>query len=84
MTINSNEWGKLASRIIKVELKKKEMTYKQLAAKLCELNIEYQESDISGRLSRANFSAAFFLQCLTALDIKALQLEDLNCSSVHR
>ena len=70
----NQDWGKMASRILKVEIAKQELTYKELAAKLNELGVNYKESDITARLSRGSFSAAFFIQCLKAMGAKNIEL----------
>ncbi|MEP2640699.1 DUF6471 domain-containing protein [Roseobacter sp.] len=64
-----NEWETKAANILKAELKLKGVSY----AKLAEL-IGDKEPNVRNKLSRGKFSAAYFLQCLTAIKTTSLTL----------
>jgi len=74
--MNTNKWDKSASRLLKAELAKREITYAQLQEKLAIMGIEKTATHIGAMLSRGTFSAVFFLQCLLAIGVKNLQLDD--------
>lgn len=69
------EWEAKAANILKAELKRKGVTYSGLVDKLAEIGVEEKEVNIRNKLSRGKFTAAFFLQCLTAIGSKQLLLE---------
>jgi hypothetical protein len=64
----------LAANILKAELKRKGVTYAQLVEKLAAIGIVDAEVNIRNKLSRGKFTAAFLLQCLTAIEVKQLAL----------
>ena len=61
------EWETRAANLLKAELKRKGVTYAQLVEKLEGIGISEKEVNVRNKLSRAKFSAAFFLQCLMAI-----------------
>jgi hypothetical protein len=77
MTEREKEWAGKASRFIKAELKRAEMTYAQLAEKLNEHGLEETEGSVGAKLGRGTFSVAWFLAVLTVLGIAAIALADL-------
>jgi hypothetical protein len=70
------EWDNVALIIIKTELSKRHLTYQDLAEKLKAIGIEENVRNMSNKLSRGSFSAIFFIQCLHALGVKQLNLDD--------
>jgi hypothetical protein len=73
MPIHS-EWETKAANILKAELKRKGVTYSGLVDKLAEIGVEEKEVNIRNKLSRGKFTAAFFLQCLSAIGVNDLKL----------
>lgn len=71
-----NEWEERAANILKAQLKLKGVTYSQLVEKLGEIGVDEKEANIRNKLSRGKFSAAFMLQCLSAIDANKLVLEE--------
>jgi hypothetical protein len=63
------DWEAFAANLLKAELKRKGVTYAQLADLVGD-----KEANIRNKLSRGKFTAAFFLQCLGAVDVKELRL----------
>ena len=68
------DWEKKVQTLMKVELAKRSLTYKQLSEKLAELGIVESEPNIRNKLSRGTFSAVFLIQCLEAIGVKNLDL----------
>jgi hypothetical protein len=50
--------------------------YRELAEKLTALGIPETERNIASKISRGGFTAAFFIQCLSAVGCTTLRLED--------
>lgn len=69
-----DEWTLKAKNILKAELKRRGVTYRQLSDKLGEIGIHETEKNLNNKISRGGFSAAFFLQCLEAIDTETLHL----------
>jgi hypothetical protein len=59
-----SDWEVLSANMLKAELKRKGVTYAQLADMIGD-----KEVNIRNKLSRGKFSAAFMLHCLTAIGV---------------
>lgn len=69
------EYETKAKNILKGELKRKGVTYAQLAEKLAAMDIHENERNLNNKISRGGFSAAFLLQCLEAIGSQQLRLD---------
>jgi hypothetical protein len=70
------EYETRAKNLLKGELKRRGVTYAQLAEKLKELGVQENERNLNNKISRGGFTAAFLIQCLTAIGATSLRLED--------
>ena len=72
------EWEARASAFLKAELKKAEVTYVDLAARMKKHGFkEETEASITNKLKRGSFAATFFLACLAALEQDGVALEEI-------
>lgn len=62
--------------LLKGELKRRGITYAQLAAKLADLGVQENERNLNNKINRGGFTAAFLIQCLEAIGAQVLRLED--------
>jgi hypothetical protein len=69
------DWEAKVANLLKAELKRKGITYSQLTERLASLGIDEREVNIRNKLARGKFSAAFLVQCLTAIGCQRLVLE---------
>ena len=69
-----NEWEAQVSGLLKAELKRHNVTYAQLVDKLAAIGVEESEPNVRNKLARGKFSAAFLVQCLTAIGLDHLRL----------
>lgn len=69
-------WAKIASKSIRAEMAKHDMSYRDLVQKLENMNININDDDLRSRVSKGTFSATLFIQCLKAMEVKAWLLED--------
>jgi len=69
-------WQDRIKGILKAELKRRNVSYKQLAEKLWAMGIHDSERNINNKISRGGFTAVFFVQCLVAIGCANLRLED--------
>ena len=67
--VEQTDWEMQAANILKAELKRKGVTYAQLADLIGD-----KEVNIRNKLSRGKFSAAFLLQSLNSIAIFDLRL----------
>ena len=70
----NREYETLAKNLLKGELKRRGVTYAQLVEKLGKIDISENERNLNNKISRGGFSAAFFLQCLRAIDCDEIQI----------
>jgi hypothetical protein len=68
------EYETRAKNLLKAELKRKGVTYAQLAEKLAALGVHETERNLNNKISRGGFSAAFLLQSLAALELSEVRL----------
>ncbi|WP_246730409.1 DUF6471 domain-containing protein [Nitratireductor mangrovi] len=54
---------------------KRTVTYSQLLERLESIGVQEDERNLRNKVSRGKFTAAFMLQCLTALGPRQLQLD---------
>ena len=72
----TREYETRAKNLLKGELKRRGLTYSDLATKLGELGISETDRNLNNKISRGGFSAAFLLQCLDAIGAQSLRLSD--------
>jgi len=71
------EWAERAARHLKVELKRADLTYDDLAERLKEHGFNETKASIANKLARATMSAHFFLAALAATGREGVTLEDI-------
>ena len=69
------DWEARAANLLKAELKRKGVTYSQLVEKLAGIGVDEKEVNVRNKLSRGKFTAAFLLQCLSAIGSQQLHLD---------
>ena len=69
------EYEAKAKNLLKGELKRKGVTYAQLAEKLNGLGVQESERNLNNKISRGGFSAAFMLECLEAIGVNDIRLD---------
>jgi hypothetical protein len=71
-----DRWENKAKTLLRVEMTKQGLSYKDLQAKLAAIGVVEEEPAIRNKVGRGKFSAAFLLQCLEAIGCEALRLSD--------
>jgi len=77
--MSEDNWNKQAKNILKASLKRKNLTYQNLAKELDSIGIEENQNSIATKLSRGSFSFSFFLQCMCVLKINKIELDLQGC-----
>jgi Domain of unknown function (DUF6471) len=70
------EYEAKAKNLLKGELKRRGVGYRELAEKLTALGVPETERNLANKISRGGFTAAFLIECLTAIGCTNLRLED--------
>ena len=68
------EWRAQTKGILKAELKRRGITYQELAAHLAELGVQETPENIANKISRGKFSAVFLMQCMEAINCPTLSI----------
>lgn len=72
----TQEYEEKAKNLLKGELKRRGVTYAGLVEKLDGIGVKETERNLANKISRGGFTAAFLLQCLTAIGCKNLRLDE--------
>ena len=73
--MDETDWHGLVKGMLKAEVKRRNMTYDQLSAKLAEIGVSETPTNLRTKISRGGFSAVFFVQCLKAIGCRAVDLQ---------
>jgi len=68
------DWQAQAKGIIRGELKRRNLSYKDLADRLQAIGVKETERNISNKIARGGFTAVFFLQCMEAIGVQNIHL----------
>ncbi|SFU26332.1 DUF6471 domain-containing protein [Paraburkholderia aspalathi] len=69
------DWNREAKRLLRAELVRRQIGYKQLAVLLEGLGVKETERSIANKISRGAFTFVFFLQCMKALRRPAVHID---------
>ena len=70
------DWQAHVKGLLKAELKRRHVGYRELAEKMGDLGIHETEANIANKISRGGFTAVFLVQCLEAIGCHVLHLEE--------
>lgn len=71
----ATDWAERAKNLLKAELKRRNVGYRELAEKLTAMGTPDSERNIANKISRGGFTAAFLVQCLEAIGCTTLRLD---------
>lgn len=69
-------WNEAAKGLLRAELKRRDLTYIDLAERLKAVGIEETPNSIAKKVNRGTFSAAFLLASMKAIGCPAVRVED--------
>jgi hypothetical protein len=69
------EYETRAKNLLKAELKRKGLTYADLAEKLSAIGLVENERNLNNKISRGGFTAAFMLQCFAVIGAREIRLD---------
>ena len=70
------EWAALVKCMLRAEMTRRGMTYDQLVERLAELGVRDTAVNVRNKVSRGGFSAVFLVQCLKAMSVRSLSLDE--------
>ena len=70
------DWHGLVKGMLKAEIKRRNLTYEQVSARLAEMGVHETPTNLRTKISRGGFSAVFFVQCLRAVGVRSLALDE--------
>ena len=70
----TRDWQAQAKGIIRAELKRRNLSYKDLSERLEAIGVAENERNISNKINRGTFSAVFLVQCLEAIGCRTVHL----------
>lgn len=72
----NEEWQDRVRGLLRAELGRRNVSYGELVKRLGAIGVHESESNIANKLSRATFTAAFFVQVLDAIGCRVLRLKE--------
>jgi hypothetical protein len=70
------EWKRLAANRLKAELALAGVGYEELIRRLAEIGVEESYKGIANKINRGGYGFIFFMQCMKALGVKSIRLEE--------
>jgi hypothetical protein len=73
---DKDKWVRLSQSILKAELKRRIIGYRELAERLTAMGTPENDRNIANKISRGGFTAAFFIECLIAIGCQTVRLAE--------
>ncbi|XAP78484.1 DUF6471 domain-containing protein [Citromicrobium bathyomarinum] len=73
--VQDKQWEDRVKTLLKVELKRQNVTYAELVGKLADIGVMDSEPNIRNKISRGKFTAVFLVQCLAAIGVNSVRLD---------
>ncbi len=70
------DWTAYTKGLLRAEMTRRQLSYRDLVAKLDAIGIRETEANLRNKISRGGFTGAFLIQCLVAMGVTNLRLED--------
>jgi hypothetical protein len=78
VTMTEDDWADRAKGLLKAELKRRNLTYHELAERLTAAGSPENARNLTNKISRGSFTAAFLLQCLDVIGCRTVHLDGLS------
>lgn len=76
MQMTDVEWSRTACNLLKAELARSGVGYKELVSRLDAIGVRESYKGLAAKINRGTFSFAFFVQCMAALGIKTVRFSE--------
>lgn len=74
----ATDWNAEAKGILKAEMARRHLTYKDLVEKLAAIDVKETEANLRNKVSRGSFTAGFLIQCLVAIGAHSVRLREAD------
>ncbi len=74
---SNKSWEDRVRLFLKAEIKRADISYEELAARLKDHGINENAASLANKLARGTFAATWFLACLAALELDGVRLDDI-------
>lgn len=74
MAPDGEQWEAKAKNVLKAELKRRGIGYKELAERLSAIGVPENEPNIRNKLARGRFTAVFLMQVMAAIGAETIRL----------
>jgi Domain of unknown function (DUF6471) len=71
----TSDWHKEAKQLLRAEMVRRGLSIEQLAQQLGSMGYPESPKSLAVKVSRGRFQLAFFLQCMTAMDVDSITIE---------
>jgi hypothetical protein len=78
MRCMDRDWPGQVRGILRAEMARRKITYDDLVDKLGAIGVKETDSNLRKKLYRGTFTAIFFIQCLRAMGVTTLKLDDFE------
>lgn len=76
MARKARDWQARVKGLLKAELSLRGLSYADLADRLAQIGVKENRRNITNKIGRGTFTAVFFVQCMEAIGVKTIRLED--------
>ena len=70
------DWEADVRGLLRAELTRRGMTYSDLVDGLAKIGVKETVPNLKNKMSRGSFTAIFFIQCLRAMGVTSLRLDE--------
>jgi uncharacterized protein with PIN domain len=69
-------WADGTKRLLRAEMTRRGVTYEELAERLAGIGVQDTAVNLRNKVAHGRFSAAFLVQCLSAMGARTLRIEE--------
>lgn len=70
------DWTRFVKGLLRAEMTRRQLGYDDLVDLLAEIGVKESAANLRNKLSRGSFTAIFMVQCLKAMGVTSLRLDD--------
>lgn len=74
--MDRKDWAGYVKGLLRTEMTRRDLTYEDLAERLAKVGVKETGPNLRNKLSRGSFTAIFFVQCLRAMGVLSLRLDE--------
>lgn len=76
--MTEDDWQSAAKGLLKSELKRRNLRYEDLAARLTAAGHPENARNLTNKIARGSFTAGFLLECLHVIGCASVRIDDLS------